>query len=719
MAVNIYTKFISEIVERSDGLRRRVNKAPIGDGLREFLGAIYAQEPAEIKIALRKIDEICNKQKIDKEEIILETIRSVRISSESILVKSLDSHYRYFWRKYFGDNNPGFLEVNLSRLRGGSGDQIIDPGDALFHVCLNIELGESDNYMAFPVFHGGILYGWVFVNNKEPGLGRDEWPQIVEEKGILQTTTRHFRHRLSSLELTSSGMTTPRFIVLLESGLNTARSLYLSDPITGKLSQNPTSFLDIIEHWRSLIEKIKNPHTTKSSIKSKKPIIIPRNIPDRYCKDISDAIRTYADNIDSARIYDLPNIILTRMKSNFRFEHVLWNVLEESIGWRTAVRIKRSKNGNWTWDGDKLGDAPPLARKELFKKQKSPIEETLLEIAQKSAELSDTGLHLVSGGYFQGWGSALAIPIAKYNERSDPQVFIIMTDQFPDWTNVAARKIDELLENIANQVNERFKFENIDRLEESLPEELSLSGKNWYSKGLACAEGTSFFHQVWKLDNAVVKWSGGNQDVVIIGGESRAGKEYVLKNVLKKHDYKIYKYEASTLCKDLRKILKKIDNDTATKKAIIIDEFFADSRKSDTRPLLPFLAKDESIINEFSIIDCMICLITSGKSLLEDVVRRSREEYIINIPGLNEHSDDIPWIIASTIYRNGRRMISRAAMRALLRKNWLYAKEIDTYVSELSNNAVRGDTIKHLDLSSEYRISHWPRLDNVLYKIKP
>lgn len=190
-------------------------------------------------------------------------------------------------------------------------------------------------------------------------------------------------------------------------------------------------------------------------------------------------------------------------------------------------------------------------------------------------------------------------------------------------------------------------------------------GKNpfWNKTGVVAPQGGSLRKELNKLAKVVRNWkSHPGRDLIAILGESRAGKEFPLTEVLLKASPKTGRCDSDILgpinmhqfLADIESISKRLYDLRNRPSVLILDEIIEGEAARSLLNLTAekrywdYLERDEERAKiKFS--NCMIILLTSAKreQILRDI--RSRIGCFIEIPPLRDRQVEIPYIIPMSL----------------------------------------------------------------------
>lgn len=708
---------IEEFVARSEELRQRVAKRSVSRPLRHLLRTVLASSQADADVEVGEMQQAVSDLRVEPAEVLLEAIRSVRLDARSILAVSLDRHHEYYQESYFDGQRPSYLSVSVMDLRRARGAQSISASDALFHVVLQSELGSDKCCDALPMSCDGLVYGWILLAPPDVRVeGSHTWPEIPRAKGVLQTETRWFREVVHDKLLEVANPR--RVLALLESGLDAPRSLYLSDPVYTSLPSTSKRLGKIALQWREEFGRVgqssRDGGTARCDGDKPRIAVQPCSTSDPLHELLWHQTRELARRVAEARKRDLPKLVVKDLRNRGTLEEITWKAASETTGWRIAVQLSRSEAGRWTWNRKKKGDRFPTRLPLESRSGQQQIEEDLVQIADLAMAKDERSSHIASGGFLQGWGHALAVPSALFRPESAPSYLLLMTDRSKEWVHKAARNVEKQLE-IANQTVGPSAAEHrairILRQIHKAGREIRLNGPHWVTHSLCSCRGTPYATFITKLDKVLSDWKPGTKDVIIVRGESRSGKNFVVSELLKKRGFVEFKRNWEHFVKPTEPLKSSLEECLrASRVAIVMDEV---PTGESTRPLLGLLEKkDDQWRKRFpGLQGCLLCVTTSANPLLPDLLNRSKSEYTLNAPGLNTHWQDIPYIVARQLFDRGYTSISEASLLAFLMNDWESVSAINALCEKVPKAGASQQRLEHLALPKTLRIPHWPSLE--------
>jgi len=723
---------IDELCSLSSRLRDRVGKPDVSNGLRCLLEMLFASSQEQMLIGLEKLSLIFKATSISPafavspSELILELKRSARLSGTSSLTVGLNKSFAYYYDDLFSTRKKkACFNLRFRDMLIGRSKDPVSFIDALFYACLIHELGTTcESCLAFPVAIELNTYGWILVSEEPAAIQPDDWPDIPSAKGVFQTRTRVHRRWLADKNKPLKNMA-----ILLESGIQTPNSLYLSDPVLpGNLSVE--ELLSLAKRYWQIISGLTGDDSRKrkgTHAEAKMSAIYPQHVVTEEGLNVCECCHKLADDLEHERKYELPKLSLSKDVISLKTSapllgDSLWATIREVLGWKTAIRLKPDSSGQWNCGPYHEGEELLPRHVGAVKNAEYSAKALFNEIGHQLSSREDKKYRIVTGGYLQGWACALAIPSCLFNEWESPEIIVLLTDRSERWARQSAKVvIAQLEEAIKKTIPSKLAIRR-QSVFEKLPKLLTLSGPNWYTQNLHCVPSTPFFSAVNELNRILSSWQPENNDLVLVGGESHNGKSFMVEELLKKNDY-YYKLCSMTDLKSNDVVTDTLENISklsgSKKKAVIADDLHAGDSKGRVHELLPLLDKKHHTYRDiFPNRECLI-VCTFSEEILDDVRNRSKPELQISVPGINEHLQDIPGIVASILHKAGYAGISKSALVALASAEWKYLDQVIDSTKKACAKGMRTGILHHDNLPASLQIPRWSFWDNEFYSIVP
>lgn len=702
-------EIIDQIIRTSDKCRRLVGQESISSQLERFINIILSENDNKRNNSITRFRSLMKNSFFTPNDIWLDFVRSISLRNNSMLIQSLESHFNYYKDFLFSHRDHyGFLKINLHYFSDISAERNPNYDDLLFYNILKFELLRENECDFYPLLMNKNIYGWIIDSGRDSNLLEDDqWPKLSNLiPGIVQPLSRNFRHSILNAE--NQNLRRKNFVILLYSGLQNGNRLYFSDPLqtieNNNLDQLINTAVKINNDLFFDSEEAKIQIVENQSIK---PILIR----DLNRKDFVKILESLSININTEKLKLIRTVIENKTRDSSLNDKV-WIGLSEITGWKNAFYAVYNTNEEWEFSEYLYGDIYSEFEYNVGKVNKVNIQEELKKVFRTRHFIENQSPFIISGGMFKGKGNLLIIPSTYFDQYTQPTYFIIHTHNDLYWITKASK---DLLKQIKASVKIKSVSPTVYEIIEKLHENIYLEKYMWPCPGILCTdEKTKYGKEIWNLYNGIKDWKmNPGKDIIIIGGNSGSGKEYVSKKILKKLGYECFKGIASEILNNKYGIIEKVARSISKRNnvALIFDEFPSDDDKGREYCAL----FQDKKLNKSDLTKCMFLVLSSNK-IVNDIITRSKIN--LKIPDLSTHTMDLPLSICSIAYDCKWKGISKAALVSLSLKSWENMREVGKYIQGIDIIKSTDNILRLSDLSKTDKLILWPILDQYDYKFQ-